>query len=271
MKNYAKIANSLRQEVVLMCHRGRSAHVGTSLSAADIVTILYEDVLRVNPKNPNWPNRDRFIVSKGHGAAIIYAALAHKGFFPKSWLKTYYQNDGKLAGHVTKLNIPGIEFSTGSLGHGLPLGCGVALAGKRDNKKYRVFVLLSDGELDEGSNWEAILFAQHYKLDNLVAIVDYNKIQSLDFVKNIINLEPLKKKLQAFNWEVKEVDGHNHNELRRVLKKVPFKKGKPSFLIAHTVKGKGVSFMENTVKWHYANTDEVLLKQALDELKINIL
>ncbi|KKT89051.1 MAG: hypothetical protein UW89_C0003G0006 [Parcubacteria group bacterium GW2011_GWB1_45_10] len=260
------IANELRKDVIWMCHRGKSAHLGTNLSAADIVTILYKKILRVKPKSPNWPDRDRFIVSKGHGAAIIYAALAHKGFFPKGWLKTYYKNNGKLAGHVTKLDVPGVEFSTGALGHGLPIACGVALAGKRDKKKYRVFALLSDGELDEGSNWEAILFAPQHKLDNLTAIVDYNKIQSLDFVKKTLNLEPLKAKLKAFNWEVREIDGHNHNQILKTLKSVPFKKGKPSFIIAHTIKGKGVSFMENTVKWHYANTDEVLLAQALKEL-----
>ena len=260
------IANELRKNAILMCHRGKSAHLGTNMSVADIITVLYEKVLRIDPKKPEAPNRDRLIISKGHGAAIVYAALAHKGFFPKSWLKTYYKNNGHLAGHVTKLNVPGVEFSTGALGHGLPFACGIALAGKRDKKNYRVFTVVSDGELDEGSNWEAILFAPHYKLDNLTVIVDYNKIQSLDFVKKTLNLEPLKAKLKSFNWAVREIDGHNHDQILKTLKSVPFKKGRPSFVIAHTTKGKGVSFMENTVKWHYANTDEALLAQALDEL-----
>jgi len=260
------LANELRAQTLLMIHSGKSAHIGSNLSAADLVTVLYDKILRVNPKRPNWPDRDRFIMSKGHAAAIVWAALAHKRFFPKSWFKTYYKDDSRLAGHVTKLNIPGVELSTGSLGHGLPFACGVALAAKRDKKKYRTFVILSDGEMDEGSNWEAILFAPQHKLDNLIAIVDYNKIQSLAPVKDTINLEPLKKKLEAFGWAVKEVDGHNHKQILETLKRAPFKENKPSFVIAHTIKGKMVGFMENTVKWHYANTDEEMLARALKEL-----
>lgn len=268
MIGYRTLSNKMRAEALAMIHRGKSAHAGSNLSAADIVTILYHGILRVNPKRPDWPDRDRFVMSKGHAAAILWANLADRDFFPKTWLASYYKDDGKLPGHVTKLTIPGVELSTGSLGHGLPFGAGVALAGKRDRKNYRVFVVLSDGELDEGSNWEAILFAPHHKLDNLVAIVDYNKIQSLATVKETLDLEPLKKKIEAFGWAVREVDGHDHKELYRTLKAVPFRKGKPSFIIAHTVKGKGVSYMENTVTWHYANTDEKQMALALRELSV---
>lgn len=249
-----------------MIHRGRSAHAGSNLSAADILTVLYEKVLRVNPKRPYDPRRDRFVMSKGHGAAILWATLARKKFIPRAWLTTYYRDGGRLAGHVTKFNIPGVELSTGSLGHGLPFACGVALAGKRDRVPYRVFVLLSDGEMDEGTNWEALLFAPHHKLDNLTVILDYNKIQSLDRVPETLALEPLRAKLAAFRWSVVEVDGHSPSALLKTLKRVPRAKGRPTFIIAHTVKGKGVSFMEDTVAWHYGNTTETQIAQAFKEL-----
>ncbi len=269
MNKYQELAKKIRAYTLIMVHNGQSAHIGTNLSAADIVTVLYGSILRIDPKNPEWEGRDRFIMSKGHGAAVIWAALALKGFFPLEWLKTYYQDDGKLAGHVTKLNVPGVEFSTGSLGHGLPFGCGVALAGKRDEKSYRVFVVLSDGEMDEGSNWEAFLFAPHHKLDNLTVILDYNKIQSMAMVKETLGLEPLPEKLRAFGWDVKEIDGHSHEELEAALVESARKKGVPAFIVAHTIKGKGVSFMENRVEWHYNNVSEEQLQQALDELGVN--
>jgi len=263
LKEFAK---ELRILVLKTIHRAKSSHTGTNLSAADLLAVLYGSILRFDPKRPSWSERDRFILSKGHGCAVVYAALALKGFFPLAWLDTYYQNNGKLPGHITHHGIPGAEVSTGSLGHGLPLGCGMALAGKRDKKDYRVFVLLSDGELDEGSNWEPILFAPHHKLDNLVAIVDYNKLQSLVSVEETLSLEPLVKKWEAFNWAVKEVDGHNTGEIEQALKSVPFIKGKPSCIIAHTTKGKGVSFMENNNLWHYRAPNDAELKSALKEL-----
>lgn len=268
MKNYKALSNKMRAEALAMIHRGRSAHAGSNLSAADIVTILYHGILRVRPRRPDWPDRDRFVISKGHAAAIVWANLADRGFFPKKWLESYYKDGGALPGHVTKLAIPGVELSTGSLGHGLPFSVGVAIAGKRDKRKYRVFTVLSDGELDEGSNWEALLFAPHHKLDNLTAIIDYNKIQSLATVKETLNLEPLREKFEAFGWETREIDGHDHAALQRTLKAIPFKKGKPSMIIAHTIKGKGVSFMEKTVAWHYANTDEEKLAIAFKELGV---
>jgi transketolase len=233
---------------------------------ADLLAVLYGKILRVDPGHPNWVERDRFILSKGHGAAILYAVLAECGFFPKKWLDTYYQDGSVLAGHVTSHGVPGVEVSTGSLGHGLPVGCGMALAGKRANMPYRIFVMLSDGELDEGSNWEAILFAPQHQLDNLISIVDYNKIQSFGAVSEVLELAPLADKWRAFRWAVREIDGHDHAQIESALSSVPFEPGKPSVIIAHTVKGKGVSFMENQLAWHYKSPNAEQLAQALAEL-----
>lgn len=269
LDDYRAFATKLRAHVLRMTHRARSSHVGTSLSMADLLAVLYGGVLRVNPARPDWPERDRFILSKGHGVASVYAALAERGFFPKEWLKTYYLNGSHLAGHITHHGVPGVEASTGSLGHGLPIGCGMALAGTRDGLSYRVFVMLSDGECDEGSTWEAALFASHHHLENLVAIVDYNKIQSLGFVKEILALEPFADKWRAFGWVVREIDGHNPREIEDTLLHVPFEPRKPSCIIAHTVKGKGVSFMENQVLWHYRYPDAKELRQALTELGVS--
>lgn len=259
-------ARKIRELCLNTLYKSQSAHMGSNLSAADVLAVLYGGVLRVKPADPEWQGRDRFILSKGHGCLAAYAALALRGFFPVKWLDTYYQNNGKLAGHMTSHGVPGVDASSGSLGHGLSIGSGMALAAKRDNKKYRVFVLMSDGELDEGSNWEPILFAPHHKLDNLAAIVDYNKIQSFGRTKDVLDLEPLAEKWKSFGWAVKEVDGHDVGELQKALEAVPFRKGKPSCLIAHTVKGKGVSFMEDTLDWHYLNLTGEQLKQALKEI-----
>ena len=234
---------------------------------ADLLAVLYGRVLRLDPAQPAWPERDRFILSKGHGAAILYAVLAEKGFFPLNWLDSYYRDDSALAGHITSHGVPGVEVSTGSLGHGLSIGCGMALAGKREERAYRVFVLLSDGELDEGSNWEAILFAPQHALDNLVVIVDYNKIQSFGTVKDVLDLEPLSDKWRACRWAVQTIDGHDHDQIEAALSRVPFEPGKPSVIIAHTIKGKGVSFMENQLAWHYKSPNAEQLAQALGELE----
>jgi len=225
-------------------------------------------VLHVDPARADWPDRDRFILSKGHGTAAVYAVLAECGFFPKEWLDTYCQDGSKLAGHITHHGVPGVEASTGSLGHGLSIGCGMALAGKRDRRPYRVFVMLSDGECDEGSTWEAVLFAHHHCLDNLVAIVDYNKIQAFGTVKEVLDLEPLADKWRAFRWAVREIDGHDYDQIEDALLSVPFEPGKPSAIVAHTVKGKGVSFMENRLVWHYKSPDDEQLVQALAELGV---
>ena len=261
-----ELARRVRVKVVRMIHRAKASHIGTALSVVDILAVLYDEVLHVDPKQPDRADRDRFILSKGHGAAAAYATLAECGFFPEEWLDTYCQDGTHLAGHIHHHGVPGVEVSTGSLGHGLSIGCGMALAAKRDGRPYRVFVAMSDGECDEGATWEAALFAPHHKLDNLVAVVDYNKIQSYGTVKEVLDLDPLPAKWTAFGWGVRELDGHNHEELLDALSAVPFEADKPSILVAHTVKGKGVSFMENKLLWHYRNPDDEQLEQALREL-----
>ena len=260
------LATKIRRHVLGMTHRAGSSHVGTSLSMADILAVLYGRVLRIEPANPSWPDRDRFILSKGHGAAAVYAVLAERGFFPIRELETFCQNGSALAGHISHTGVAGVEASTGSLGHGLAIGCGMALTGKRDGRAYRVFVMLSDGECDEGSIWEAALFAPHHHLDNLIAIVDYNKIQSLGRVEGTLALEPFAQKWTAFGWSVRETDGHDLAGIEAVLSEVPFEKGRPSCVIAHTTKGKGVSFMENEVLWHYKPPSAEDLTRALEEL-----
>lgn len=234
---------------------------------ADLLAVLYGKVLRVDPLQPNWPDRDRFILSKGHACAAYYVVLAEVGFFPIDWLETFYQNGSCLPGHATHTNAPGVEVSTGSLGHGLSIATGMALAAKRDGKSYRVFCLLSDGECDEGSTWEPILFSSQHGLDNLIAIVDYNKIQSLGSVKEVMDLEPFGDKWCAFGWAVREIDGHNLTEIDATLSEVPFEVGHPSCVIAHTVKGKGVSFMENKLLWHYRSPQGEEFEAALAELE----
>ncbi len=264
---YHILAKKLREDVLRMTHRAKSSHVGTSLSMVDLLAVLYSGILRVDPGRSDWPDRDRFILSKGHGAAGLYAVLAEVGFFPVKWLEQYYADGSYLAGHITNTGIPGVEVSTGSLGHGLAIACGIALAGKRAERPYRVFVMLSDGECDEGSTWEGVLFAGHHRLDNLVTIVDYNKIQSLGRVEEVLDLEPFGKKWEAFDWSVREIDGHNFDEIERTLKAIPFETGRPSCVVAHTVKGKGVSFMENKLLWHYRAPNVEELHQALRELE----
>jgi transketolase len=205
-------------------------------------------------------------LSKGHGAAALYATLAERGFFPVDWLETYGADGTRLAGHISHYGVPGVEVSTGSLGHGLSLACGMALAGKHDRGPFRVFALLSDGECDEGSTWEAILFAPHHRLDNLVAVVDYNKIQSFGSVREVLALEPFAAKWRAFGWSVREIDGHDLRQIQAALSSIPFEPNKPSVLIGHTVKGKGISFMENQLDWHYKSPDADQLDRALTEL-----
>lgn len=263
-----ELARQVRAHALRMVHRARASHIGTCLSMTDLLAVLYGTVLRVDPRHPDWAERDRFILSKGHGAAAVYATLAERGFFPREWLETYCADGTALAGHITHHGVPGVEFSSGSLGHGLSLGCGVALAGKRDRQAYRVFVLLSDGECDEGSIWEAVLFAPHHRLDNLVAIVDYNQIQSFGTVREVLDLEPFAAKWKAFGWTVLEIDGHDHDQVHQALREVPRKPGRPTVVLAHTVKGKGISFMENRLEWHYRSPDEKQLAQALRELGV---
>jgi transketolase len=261
------LAKKIRIHALHMTSRGGSSHIGAVLSMADIVAVLYGGVLQVDPKDPTWPARDRFILSKGHAGAGVYAALAERGFMPVERLKTHYQDGSDLSGHVSHKGIPGVELSTGSLGHGLSVGSGMALGAKRDGAGHRVFVLLSDGECDEGSNWEAILFASHHKLDNLVAVVDYNKIQSLASVPETLALEPFADKWRAFGWAVVECNGHDHDALHATLTDVPARAGVPTVVLCHTTKGKGVSFMENTVLWHYRTAKGEEFDRALAELE----
>lgn len=269
LEHRAEFANRIRQQVVRMTHRAKSSHVGSSLSMAEILATLYGGVLRVRPEDPSWPERDRFVLSKGHGCAGLYAALAERGFFPGHWLDDFCTDGGRLAGHATHKTAPGIEFSTGALGHGLGVACGTALAAARRKLPFRVYTLISDGECDEGSIWEAALFGAHHRLDNLVLIVDYNQIQSLGRVSDVLSLEPFGDKWRAFGWAVREVDGHDLGALDAALGSAPFEAGRPSCLVAHTVKGKGVSFMEDKLLWHYRAPDGRETAAALRELELS--
>lgn len=262
-----KKAKILRKEIITMAYYGRGPHITSSLSIADILTVLYWDILKINPRNTSVKTRDRFILSKGHAVSALYAVLAHRGFFSRELLKTYGKNGTILAGHPEHL-LAGIELSTGSLGHGLPVGTGMALSSKLDNKPYRVFVLVSDAECQEGTIWESVLLSAHHKLNNLCAIIDYNKLQAFGKTNKIVNLEPFAKKWKAFGWDIQEINGHDLKALQKAFN--AFSKNKhPTAVICHTIGGKGVSFMENQVKWHYHNLDETLYKRALEEIDKN--
>ena len=254
-------AKAVRRNILAMVSRSESAHVGTALSCADLLVALYFGVMRIDPKKPQWDERDRFLLSKGHGCSALYATLVERGYADTKILDGFCMDGGTLWGHATSKTMPGVEASTGSLGHGLPLGLGMAIA----NNKSKVFVLMGDGECDERSVWEAALLAGHRGQDNLVAIIDYNKIQSLGSTREVLDLEPLAAKWKAMRWSVREVDGHDIAAVQKTLKKLPFHKGKPSLLIAHTTKGKGVSYMENSLDWHYKTPDKKQLKEALEE------
>jgi transketolase len=267
LSGVADLARRVRKQALMMTSRANASHIGSALSAVDVMAMLYGKVMRYDPARPDWPERDRFILSKGHACSALYATLAECDFFDRDWLDGYCQDGARLAGHVTHTSAPGIEVSTGSLGHGLSLGAGMALTAKRDGHAYRVFVVLSDGECDEGSVWEAALFAPHHKLDNLTVIVDYNKIQSLGRVKEVIDLDPLVDKWRAFGWGAVELDGHDLAALDSAFSGLPFEAGRPSCIVAHTVKGKGVSYMEDKLKWHYSAPKGDELTKALAEVE----
>ncbi|MGE5579883.1 MAG: transketolase [Bacillota bacterium] len=263
-----RIAHTLRRHVVEMVGKAGSGHPGGSLSAADIMAVLYfGDVLKVDPANPAWPDRDRFVLSKGHAAPILYAALAERGFFPVEILPTLRQLGSILQGHPDARKVPGVEVSTGSLGQGLSLAVGMALAGKIDRKSYRVWALVGDGESEEGQIWEAAMSAAHYKLDNLTAIVDHNHLQIDGPVCEVMTPEPMADKWRAFGWDVVEVDGHNVRDLLTAFKAPPVQ-GKPRAIIAETVKGKGVSYMEGLAAWHGKAPKGEELDRALAELAL---
>lgn len=264
-----ELAKRIRLHALRMTSLGGGSHIGAIFSCADILAVLYGGILNVDPAAPESPSRDRFVLSKGHAGAGLYAALAERGFFSVEKLMTHYQDGSDLCGHVSH-ELPGIDVSTGALGHGLSIAAGMAYAGRIRGAGHRVFSLLSDGECDEGSTWEAALFAAHHHLSNLVVIVDYNRIQGIGRVSEIIELEPFKDKWTAFGWEAWEVDGHDHAALARDLARTPFTPGKPSCLIAHTTKGKGVSFMEDTVLWHYRIPRGAEFEAALEELEAEL-
>jgi transketolase len=265
MSDTVALARQMRVFALEMVHRAKASHIGSALSICDIVAVLYGSAMRVDPRSPSDADRDRFILSKGHACVAVYAALAARGFISEADLLSYGQDHSVLMNHISH-KVAGVEFSTGSLGHGLPFGVGKALAAKRRGLDWRTFVVMSDGELGEGSNWEALMFAAHHRLDNLIAVVDYNKLQSLTTVDATLRLEPLAAKFEAFGWQVKEVDGHDHAALSSALGNVPWASGRPCLLLAHTVKGKGVSFMENRVEWHYRSPSADQLSLALSEL-----
>ncbi len=249
-----QLAWKIRRHGIEMTNLSGGSHIGAVLSVADIIGMLYAEVLNFDSKNPEWHDRDRFILSKGHAGASIYAALAENGFFEIEELKTHYQNGSRLSGHVSH-HLPGVDFSTGSLGHGLSAAAGMAYAAKKDGKTHKVYVVLGDGECDEGSVWEAALFANHFRLNNLVAIVDHNHMQSLDFNENTLEIEDFGVKWKAFGWNVIEINGNNHDELREAFRQADenskAESHKPTVIIANTIKGCGVSFMQNDILWHY--------------------
>ena len=260
------IARKLRRHVITMISTAGSGHPGGSLSAADIVTALYFDIMKHDPANPHWPDRDRFVLSKGHAAPVLYAALAERGYFPLDWLTTLRKTGTCLQGHTDSTLTPGVDVSAGSLGQGLSIGIGMALSARLDNKDYHTYVLLGDGECDEGQVWEAAMFAPNYQLDNLTAIVDFNTLQLDGFTRDIMNLEPFMAKWAAFKWEVIEINGHDIQQILDAIRQAKAVKGRPTVIVAHTIKGKGVSFMENNVDWHGKAPNKYETEIALREL-----
>ncbi|MGA3208997.1 MAG: transketolase [Syntrophales bacterium] len=262
LKELENISRRVRKHILSLVHKTKGPHVGSAFSCVEILVGLYLRFLNASPANTSDPERDRFIFSKGHASPALYAILFELGFLNDDDLAGFAVNGGCLEQHPNKDNAKGIEVSTGSLGHGLAIAAGMALASRNDGLKHRVCVLISDGELNEGSTWEAVLFSAHHKLSNLLIVIDYNKMQAL----GTLELAPLKEKLEAFGWACEEIDGHSFPAIVGALNKVPFEVNKPSALIAHTTKGKGVSFMENSLYWHYSSPSDKEYALALDEL-----
>ena len=261
------LARRARLHVLQMVYQASASHVGACFSVADILAVLYSKILHINADQPEHPDRDRFILSKGHAAAVLYAILAEQGFFSRAWLVKFCCDHSFLAGHTTHKGVPGVEVSTGALGHGLSLGCGMALAGRSAARPYAVFVALSDGELNEGSIWEAAMFAGYHGLSNLTAIIDANGLQGFGAVRDVLDLEPLVEKWVASGWSATELDGHDHQALSHALRQARAQNDRPSVIIARTVKGKGVSFMENKLEWHYRSPNEAQLASARADLE----
>lgn len=263
-------AQELRRALFKTICNGGGGHIPACLSMLDVLTVLYYSVLNVDPRSPRDPDRDRFVLSKGHAGVALYAVLADRGFFDPALLATHGRKGTILGMHPDLHKVPGVEASTGSLGHGLPFAAGIALAGKRDRKAYRVFVMLGDGECQEGSVWEAALFAPQQRLDNLTAVIDHNKLQAMDRLENIIGLEPLAEKWRAFGWATAEVDGHDPDALLDLFRRLPLEKGKPSLIVAHTIKGKGIPFMENVPIWHFRQPRGQELRDACADLGLEL-
>ncbi len=259
-------AQQIRKDIFKTICNGGGGHTPSALSIVEILTVLYFEILNVDPKAPRHPDRDRFVLSKGHAGVALYAVLAEKGFFDKALLGTFGKPGTMLGGHPDMHKVPGVEASTGALGHGFPFSVGLALAGKMDKRPYRVFTIVGDGECQEGSIWEAALFAPKHGLDNLVCIVDHNKFQAMDHLDEIVPMAPFADKWKAFGWAVHEVDGHDIPALRDIFSRRPIAPGKPAVIIAHTVKGKGISFMENVPIWHYRMPGPKELETAAAEL-----
>ena len=268
-KQLAERSVTYRKKILKYIVGAKAGHTGGSLSCIDILNVLYNQVLNVSPENFTSPDRDRYIQSKGHCVEALFVVLADKGFFPEEDLNTLCKYKSHYIGHPTR-KVHGVEQNTGALGHGLPISVGTALAAKMDDKAYRVFTLLGDGELPEGSNWEAALTAAHYKLDNLCAIIDNNKLQITGTNAEVCNTDPIDAKFESFGWAVKQVDGNDVKALSEVFASMPFEKGKPNLIIAHTIKGKGVSFMENSVKWHHGVPDKEQYENAIAELDMEM-
>lgn len=260
-----KKAIERRMDIINMIYKAKSGHTGGSLSSVEILVTLFYKIMRINPKNPRWEHRDRFILSKGHSVEVYYSILADLGFFPKEELENYCKYRSMLTGHPTT-KVPGVEVNTGALGHGLAVGIGMAIAGKMDKKDYRVYVLMGDGELDEGSVWEASQIAAHYQLDNLVGIVDRNRLQISGDTEEVLKLENLVDKWTSFGWQVIQVNGHDIEELVRVFESIPLVEKKPHLVIARTVKGKGISFIEGDKSWHHRVPNDEEYEKALEEL-----
>ena len=259
-------SKNVRKKTLEMITISQTLHIGSALSIVEILVSLYFHILNINHEDPKWDERDRFILSKGHSSAALYATLSERGFFSEDILNEYAIDGGTLPEHLDRKIVFGIESSSGSLGHGLSIAIGMAMASKYDNKNYKCYVLMGDGECDEGSVWEAAMLAAQLKLDNLVLIIDYNKFQGFGRVEEIINLEPLSEKWISFGWTVKEINGHDFQELLNSLESLPIETGKPHTIIAHTIKGKGISFMENNNDWHYMSPTQKQYEAALKEI-----
>lgn len=262
MKKLAIIARDIRKKIIGMHARSGASHIGSALSVVDILTVLYFRILKLRPES----KRDHFILSKGHAGSALYAVLAKKKIIPERHLATYCRDGGRLCGHSDNNRLDGIEASTGSLGHGLSIACGMAIAARHDKKKSRIFVLMGDGECNEGSVWEAAMFAAHHRLDNIVVIIDRNHLQGMGRTEEVMGLEPLLGKWTSFGWKGRRIDGHNLKEIEKACLRGPFSRGKPSVIIAETSKGKGVSFMEDQLEWHYKSPNRQQSKQAISEL-----